>query len=84
MRPAPNSYSRKEKKEMKAIEEAQAEARVAAAQDEFAWLVQKELEALLKMALEPKEKNAVIANAIRFLGVRNKLGGDDDGFWGND
>ena len=53
-------------------------------EDPFIKLVQSEIEALLKMPLEPKEKNAIIMNAIRFLGVRNKVsGGDDDGFWGN-
>jgi hypothetical protein len=55
-----------------------------AEEDSFIKLVQSQIEALLKMDLEPKEKNAIIMNAIRFLGVRNKLsGGDDDGFWGN-
>jgi hypothetical protein len=53
-------------------------------EDSFIKLVQSEIEALLRMPLEPKEKNAIIMNAIRFLGVRNKVsGGDDDGFWGN-
>jgi len=53
-------------------------------EDAFIKLVQSEIEALLKMTLEPKEKNAIITNAIRFLGVRNKVSGnDDDGFWGN-
>jgi len=51
--------------------------------DKFAGLVKEEIEKLLRTPLEPKEKNAVIANAIRFLAVRNKAGGDDGSWWGD-
>jgi len=51
--------------------------------DNFIGLVKQQIEELLRMSLEPKEKNAVIANAIRFLAVRNKAGGDDGSWWGD-
>jgi len=62
------------------------------APDPFLALVQKSIEHLLNLPLDRtekdavKERNASIANAIRFIMVRNKVsgGGDDDGFWGND
>lgn len=34
---------------------------------------------------EPKDLNAAIGNAIKFLAIRAKLsGGDDEEFWGRD
>lgn len=65
-------------KSAKKPEEAEDEA------DKFVSLVQQEIEKLLREPLEPKEKNAVIANAIRFLAVRNRSGGDDGSWWGGD
>jgi hypothetical protein len=64
----------------------------AEAPDPFLALVQKSIEDLLKLPFDRaekdavKERNASIANAIRFIMVRNKVtgGGDDDGFWGSD
>lgn len=61
------------------------------APDPFVALVQSEIEAMLKLAMDPaqkdavKEKNITVANAIKFIMVRNKINGtgDDDGFWGN-
>ena len=59
--------------------------------DAFVRLVQTEIEEMLRRPLDPeqkdavKEKNITVANAIKFIMVRNKVtGGDDDGFWGND
>jgi hypothetical protein len=53
--------------------------------DKFTNLVQEQIELLLKMPLDPKEKNAVIANAIKFIVVKNRTSGaDDDGFFGSD
>lgn len=59
-------------------------------EDHFIKLVQDSIEDLLKLPFDRLEKDAVkernisIANAIRFLAVRNKVsGGDDDGFFGN-
>jgi len=62
------------------------------AADPFLALVQQSIEDLLKLPFDRaekdavKERNASIANAIKFIMVRNKIsgGGDDDGFWGND
>jgi len=76
MRPSPKSLRALEKDERKKETEAE---------EGFTSLVRREIETLLKMALEPKEKNAVIANAIKFIVVQNRItGGDDDGFWGSD
>jgi len=83
MRPAPNSYSRKEKKEMKAKDEAESA-------DPFLTLVQKSIEDLLKLPFDRtekdavKERNASIANAIKFIMVRNRMSGDDGSYWGSD
>jgi hypothetical protein len=74
MRPSPKSLRALQKDEQKKEVEAE---------NGFTSLVRREIEALLKMSLEPREKNATIANAIKFLVVQNKLGGDDDGFWGS-
>jgi hypothetical protein len=53
--------------------------------DPFIEKIQREIEKLLDNDDDPKGKNATIANAIKFLVVRNKLqGGDDDGWFGND
>ena len=50
----------------------------------FVDTVEAELMALLAMPLEPKEKNAIITNAIRFIATKNRLRDDDDGsFFGN-
>jgi hypothetical protein len=75
MRPSPKSLRALQKDEQKKETEAE---------NGFTSLVRREIESLLKMSLEPREKNATIANAIKFLVVQNKLGGDDDGFWGSD
>lgn len=53
--------------------------------DTFVETLQTELENMLKRSdLEPKDRNALFSNAIKFLAVRNKLGGDDGGFWGDE
>lgn len=76
MRPSPKSLRALEKDERKKESEAE---------EGFTSLVRREIETLLKLPLEPKEKNAVIANAIKFIVVQNRIeGGDGDGFWGND
>lgn len=50
----------------------------------FIDLVEAELKTLLLMTLEPKEKNAIITNAIRFIAAKNRLRDDDDGnFFGS-
>ena len=54
------------------------------AEDDFIDLVQRQLKGLLEKDLDFKEKNAVITNAIRFIQVRNRLRGDDEGnFFGD-
>lgn len=48
----------------------------------------KEVQAAISTSLkfpEPKDLNAAIGNAIKFLAIRAKLtGGDDEEFWGRD
>ncbi len=54
-------------------------------EDEFLTLVQREIKKLLELPLDPKDKNAAILNAIRFIAARNKLlSGDEGDFWGSD
>ena len=54
-------------------------------EDTFVTKLQAAIESMLEDdTLEPKEKTAVIANAIKFLAVRNKTAtGDDGSFWGD-
>ena len=60
-------------------------------EDPFVRLVQNEIEAMLRRPLDPdqkdavKEKNITVANAIKFIAIRDKMSGaDDDGFFGSD
>jgi len=60
------------------------------APDPFLALVQKSIEDLLKLPFDRaekdavKERNASIANAIKFIMVRNRMSGDDGSYWGSD
>jgi hypothetical protein len=55
------------------------------ADDSFVMTLQNELEDMMKRRdLEPKDRNALFANAIKFLAVRNKVGGgENEGWWGD-
>ena len=82
MRPSPKSLRALQKDELKKETEAE---------EGFTSLVRREIEQLLRLPFDPsakdaiKDKNAVIANAIKFIVVQNRISGDDgDGFWGSD
>ena len=50
--------------------------------DQFIKLVQEAMEATLKKTgMEPKDKNALFANCIKFIAVKNKLKGEEGDFF---
>ena len=54
--------------------------------DPFVQEVQDAISRLLQQALDPKDMNAAIANAIKLIAAKAKISGDVDGgsFWGGD
>lgn len=55
-------------------------------EDAFISKLQAAMEKLLDSGLEPKDMNALFANAIKFLAVKHKIEGQADGgsFFGDD
>jgi hypothetical protein len=48
-------------------------------EDPFIEKIQKAIEEMLAASLEPKDMNALLANAIKFLLVKHRIGGDEGG-----
>ena len=53
-------------------------------EDTFIALLQRSMESALGKEMEPKDMNALFANCIKFIAVKNKLKGDDGSYWDND
>jgi hypothetical protein len=52
--------------------------------DPFIVKLEQALTDMLNEPLEPKDRNALFANAIKFLAIKLKMGGDDGGdFFGD-
>lgn len=49
--------------------------------DKFIALVQEAMEDSLKLNMEPKDRNALFANCIKFIAVKNKLKGEEGSFF---